>query len=443
MTWQVAKSATCLFSAGLLSILKFAGLMESRALLTSGEFMFSNNLTPRLPVVQEELDDEEGYFDDFHYDEPGTLPGTLTIPEGASPPVIVLIDYNEEKAERLDAATPEDCIPYLDTNSVSWVDVKGLGSEDILRRVGQVFDLHPLVLEDIVNVPQRPKIEEYDDHLLIIARMVTPKKSGGFLSEQVSFILGKFYVLTVQEEPDYDCFGPIRERIRTCKGTIRKHQADYLAYALIDSVIDGFFPVLEAYGEEIEELEDEVVENPSRRTIEKIHALKRELLALRRAIWPQRDAINALIRDGSDLISPEVQVYLRDCYDHAIQVLDMVETYRELAASLMDVYLSSVSNRMNEVMKFLTIISSIFIPLTFIAGIYGMNFNTEKSPFNMPELDWYWGYPLCLALMALIAVLLTLFFKRRGWFEDMSTMTVKEEYKNTPGKKILRKLRRR
>jgi magnesium transporter len=393
--------------------------------------------------AEEEEEEEEGYFDDYYYDEPGSLPGTLSIPEDAEPPVIVLIDYNEETATRLDVATPEDCAAYMDTESVSWVDVKGLGSEDVLRRLGQVFGLHALVLEDIVNVPQRPKIEEYHDQLLIIARMVTPKRSGGFFSEQVSFILGRYYLLTVQEEPDYDSFGPIRERIRTNKGTIRRNGADYLAYALLDSIIDGFFPVLEAYGEQIEDLENEVVENPSRQTLEKIHAVKRELLALRRAIWPQRDAINCLIRDGSHLISREVQIYLRDCYDHAIQVLDMVETYRELAASLMDVYLSSVSNKTNEVMKFLTVVSSIFIPLTFIAGVYGMNFNTEKSPFNMPELDWYWGYVACLVLMAVIAFGLIFFFWRRGWFENFSTIVVKEEYKEDALKKFFKQLRRR
>lgn len=366
--------------------------------------------------------DEESYVDYF-YDEPGSMPGTLEIDEDADPPIIVLIDYNEEQATRLEVATPEECAPYLDTHSVSWVDVKGLGSEDVLRRLGAVFSLHPLVLEDVVNVPQRPKVEEYDDQVLIITRMVTPKRKGmGFLSEQVSFILGQHYLLTVQEEPQYDCFGPIRERIRTNKGTIRKHRADYLAYALIDSIIDGFFPVLEAYGEQLEDLEDEVVANPTRKTLERIHAVKRELLTLRRAIWPQRDAINSLIRDGSVLISREVSVYLRDCYDHTVQVLDMVETYRELASSLMDVYLSSVSNRMNEIMKLLTVISSIFIPLTFIAGVYGMNFNTEKSPFNMPELDWYWGYPLCLGAMALTAAGLVYFFWRKGWFENFSTI---------------------
>jgi magnesium transporter len=384
----------------------------------------SGSTVPRTAsvLVNALVDDEENsYLDDFYFDEPGSVPGTLTIEADASPPTIFLIDYNEDNAVRLKIDAPEECAAYLDTESVSWVDVQGLGSENILRRLGQVFDLHPLVLEDVVNVPQRPKVEEYDDQLLFIARMVCLKDDErGFVSEQVSFILGKHYLLTVQEEPDYDTFGPVRERIRGNKGTMRKHGADYLAYALLDALIDGFFPVLEAYGEALEELEDEVVANPTRQSLEKIHRIKRELLALRRAIWPQRDAISVLIRDSNDLVSSEVRVYLRDCYDHAVQVLDMVETYREVASSLMDVYVSSVGNRMNEVMKLLTIISTIFIPLTFIAGVYGMNFNPETSPFNMPELNWYWGYPVCLATMGVIAIALVFYFYRRGWFENFS-----------------------
>lgn len=374
-----------------------------------------------MPFIHLNDDEDENDYFEYFSDEPGSMPGTLNIEADASPPVIFLIDYNETKAVRIKINEPEDCAAYLDTESVSWVDVEGLGNEDVLRRVGKVFGLHPLVLEDVVNVPQRPKIDEYQDQVLFIARMVTPRESGrGFISEQVSLILGKHYLLTVQEEPDYDCFGPVRERIRSAKGTIRQHNADYLAYALIDAIIDGFFPVLEDYGEALEELEDEVVANPTRQSLEKIHRIKRELLSLRRAIWPQRDAINSLIRDCNHLISDEVRVYLRDCYDHTVQVIDMVETYREVASSLMDVYVSSVGNRMNEVMKFLTIVSTIFIPLTFIAGVYGMNFNPEASPFNMPELNWYWGYPLCILLMGSVAVWLIFYFRRKGWFENFS-----------------------
>lgn len=380
-------------------------------------------------VSQPDEDDEDESYVDYFYDEPGSMPGTLSIEEDASPPTLVLIDYNETKATRVVLATPEECVPYLDTESVSWVDVQGLGSEDILQRLGKVFELHPLLLEDIVNVPQRPKVEDYESQQVIIARMVMlredPADRGDeecFISEQVSFVLGKYYLLTVQEEPEHDCFGPVRDRIRTNKGTIRKQGADYLAYALLDAIIDGFFPVLEEYGERIEDLEDEVVANPTPQTLEKIYKLRRELLTLRRSIWPQRNAINKLIRDGSPLISEEVRIYLRDCYDHSIQVLDMVETYRELAAGLMDVYLSSVSNKMNEVMKLLTIISTIFIPLTFIAGVYGMNFNPEASPWNMPELNWYLGYPAVWALMLAIAACLIYLFWRRGWFNNFSAI---------------------
>jgi magnesium transporter len=373
---------------------------------------------------KEDEEDDEAYFDYF-YDEPGSMPGTLSIEKDAPPPIIVLIDYNEHRATRVQVPTPEACAPYLDTESVSWVDVQGLGSEDVLQRLGKVFDLHPLVLEDIVNVPQRPKVEEYDHQLVIITRMVMPEEDGeGFYTEQVSFILGKYYLLTVQEEPELDTFNPVRDRIRTGKGTIRRHGADYLAYTLMDTIIDGFFPVLELYGERLEDLEDEVVTRPSRQTLEKIYTIKRELLTLRRAIWPQRDAINSLIRDGNFFISEEVRIYLRDCYDHAVQVLDMVETYRELASSLMDVYLSSVGNKMNEIMKLLTVISSIFIPLTFIAGVYGMNFNPDV-PGNMPELNTPFAYWICWLVMLAIAGASVLFFWKRGWFENFSTVEKK------------------
>lgn len=371
-------------------------------------------------LVEEPL--EDSYFKYF-YDDVGSVPGTLSIPKNALPPELEMIDYGEAEVVRVPIEKPEDCLAYLDNQSVSWVDVRGLGSEDILRRIGQVFHLHPLALEDVVNVPQRPKVEEYTEQVVIIARMVIAnQESEGFSSEQVSLVLGKNYLLTIQEEPKRDCFNRVRERICQNKGAIRKHGADYLAYTLIDAIIDGFFPVLERYGELIEELEDEVVDKPTRQTLERIHGVKRELLSLRRAIWPQRDAINTLIRDGSEMISPDVQIYLRDCYDHAVQILDMVETYRELASSLMDIYLSSVSNRMNEIMKVLTIISTIFIPLTFIVGVYGMNFNTEKSPYNMPELSWYWGYPLCWLVMLTIALSLLAYFWKRGWFENTQNL---------------------
>ena len=356
-----------------------------------------------------------GYF----YDRPGTTPGQLHLSADAPPADLVLIDYDRDQSTRVTIADPAIIKEYLKTHTVSWIDVAGLGNMATWDALSPIFNLHRMLVEDVVNVPQRPKVEHYQDQLLIVAIMVVLNSDHtGFTKEQVSLVLGKNYLLTIQEEPEEDCFHGVRQRIEIDRGIIRTQGADYLAYCLLDAIVDGFFPVLEYYGELIEELENEVITRPNRSTLEKIYKIRRELLTIRRAIWPQRDAINSLIRDGSDLISNEVQVYLRDCYDHTVQVMDMVETYRELAAGLMDVYLSAVSNKMNEIMKLLTVVSAIFIPLTFIAGVYGMNFDRDKSPLNMPELGWYWGYPFCLALMGITAGSLVFFFWKRGWFKS-------------------------
>jgi magnesium transporter len=360
---------------------------------------------------------------DYFYDRPGTTPGKLNLRQDSPAADLVLIDYNRTKATRIEIDHADRIRDYLDTDSVSWIDMLGLGNLENWKSLSPIFNLHRLLVEDIVNVPQRPKVEHYPDCILLITSMLVLQPQGeGFTKEQVSFVLGQNFLLTVQEEPEYDCFQSVRDRITNDKGIIREHGADYLAFCLLDAIIDGFFPVLEYYGELIEELEDEVVTRPDRGTLEKIYKVRRELLTIRRSIWPQREAINTLIRDGSDLISNEVQLYLRDCYDHTIQVMDMVETYRELATGLMDVYLSSVSNRMNEIMKFLTVISSIFIPLTFIAGIYGMNFNPDTSPLNMPELGWYWGYPACILLMFMVGGSSIWYFWRQGWFKNFSNL---------------------
>ena len=376
--------------------------------------------------LREEEEEERRHWD-YHYDEVGMAPGTLVIDDDASPTELTLIDYSENSAVRQKLRSPEEAAKHLDTDSISWIDLQGLGNEDVLNRLGSVFHLHPLVLEDVVNVPQRPKVEYYNDQVVIITRMVMMAPTANdedphFTSEQLSFVLGKNYLLTVQEELNQDCLDAVRNRIRDNIGRIRYEGADYLAYSLLDAVIDAYFPVLEDYGEYIESLEDEVIFDPTRQTVQKIYRIRRELMFLRRSIWPQRNALNQLIRDGSsDLISQEARVYLQDCYDHVVQLLDIVETYRELTANLMDVYLSSVSNRMNEVMKTLTVISSIFIPLTFIVGVYGMNFDTTSSPWNMPELEAYWGYPICWVVMIGIALGLSYYFWKKGWFEDTAT----------------------
>jgi len=354
---------------------------------------------------------EEDYFD-YYYHTPGALPGAFEIDPDAKPSCIELIDYDKTQVIHKVDLTPEECSAYLDSNGVTWIDVQGLGTEDILTRVGKVFTLHRLLLEDVVNVPQRPRCEDYAEKLLIIAQVVRLKTNGeGFETEQVSFIVAEKYLLTFQEEAIHDPFRLIKEQINISQGQIRESGIDYLTYRLIDSIIEGYFPVLEHYEDRIEFLEEKIIENPTRQDLEQVYWIRRELLALRRLVWPLRDVLNVLSRTGYNNINLDVQVYFRDCYDHVIQLLEIIESYRELASSLMEVYLSAISNRVNEVMKLLTIISTIFIPLTFIAGLYGMNFE------NMPELKSQWGYFICLGIMAIIALSLVYFFWRKGWFD--------------------------
>ncbi|NCR14636.1 MAG: magnesium/cobalt transporter CorA [Microcystis aeruginosa G13-12] len=367
-------------------------------------------------------DEEEDYFDYF-YDEPGSEPGTLIIEPDAKPSRIILIDYDEDNAIRKMDITPNACAPYIGTNTVSWMDIQGLGSETVLKQVGEIFNLHPLLLEDVVNVPQRPKLEDYNNQLLVISHMVRLKEDeSGFDTEQVSFVLGKRYLLSFQEEELQDCFEIVRDRIRTSQGRVRKSGADYLTYLLLDTIIDGYFPVVEHYEDRIEALEDVIISNPDRDTMQEIYDVRRELLALRRLIWPMRNVLNLLMRDHHGIVSDEVQIYFRDSYDHVIQILEIIEAYRELAASLMDVYMSTMGNKLNEIMKFLTVISTIFIPLTFIVGVYGMNFE------NMPELKGEWSYFMVWLVMLAVAGGLIFYFWRKGWFKPIYAL--KEEAKS-------------
>lgn len=367
--------------------------------------MRSNSIPPEI-----ETEEEEDYFD-YYYDEPGSEPGSLVIDPNALPTQINLIEYDLTNAYRKFNINAQDCRSCLDNNLVSWADIQGLGSEAIVRDIAEIFKLHNLILEDVVNVPQRPKIEDYQDQLLIILHSIKPNDDEkGFTSEQISLVLGKNYLLTFQED-SIDDFANMRDRIKNNQGKVRQLGADYLAYLILDTLIDNYFPVLEDYGERIELLEDLIVADPSQKTLKEIYSIRRELLALRRSIWPLRNLFNQLTREDNELISKEVYIYFRDCYYHTIQILDILETYRELASSLMDVLMSSMSNKMNEVVTLLTIISSIFIPLTFIAGVYGMNFEF------MPELTWRWGYFICLFLMFILALLMLFFFWQRGWFK--------------------------
>jgi magnesium transporter len=347
---------------------------------------------------------------------PGAAPGTLTVATDAMHPEIQALAYSAASfAEITPAALPDLAAPVL-APAVRWINVDGLGDIPTLRHIGTMFGLHPLALEDIVNLHQRPKVEAYEGYLFIVLRMpvsvpsIPPSSAPRLETEQVTMALGPDFVVTFQERPG-DSFEPVRHRLRSPGGQIRQRGPDYLAYALIDA----FFPILEDYGEQVEALEDDVIAHPGNRQIARIHELKRNLLTARRALWPLRDMLNALLREETPLIDPQTRIYLRDCHDHAIQLIDLVETYREICSGLVEIHLSSVSNRMNEIMKVLTIIATIFIPLTFIVGVYGMNFDPAAGPLSMPELGWRYGYPAVLLLMTLIAAGLLIWFRRKGW----------------------------
>lgn len=323
---------------------------------------------------------------------------------------IQLIDYDETQLKEKEPKTIEECFPFKDLPTVTWVNIDGLHDIQVMEKIGKHFNLHPLVMEDILNTEQRPKIEEFDDYLFIVLKMLCyDEKQNQINSEQVSVILGKNFVLSFQEKTG-DIFDPLRERIRSGKGRIRKMGPDYLAYTLLDAVVDNYFLVLEKLGEKIEGMEEELVTNPTPGTLHMIHTLKREMIFLRKSVWPLREVVSRLEREESPLIKESTGIFLRDVYDHTIQVIDTVETYRDMLSGMLDIYLSSISNRMNQVMKVLTIIATIFIPLTFLVGIYGMNFD------YMPELKWHWVYPWAFWLVMLgVTGFMLIYFRRKKW----------------------------
>lgn len=346
---------------------------------------------------------------------PGTPPGTLAIDPQAMPSRISGFTFTPDQvSEHADLALPDVARLIIEGRPV-WINIDGLGDADTLREMGKLFHLHPLALEDVVNLHQRPKFEDYDKHHFVVLRMpLAGLADQEFQSEQVSLCFGSDFVVTFQEVPG-DVFEPVRRRLRSEASQIRKRDPDYLAYALIDAAIDAFFPVLERFGEQVEALENDVIGRPTASHIGEIHRLKHELLTLRRSVWPMRDMIAAMLRDDSALIAESTRVYLRDCHDHTTQLIDMIETYREIASGLVEIHLSSLANRTNEVMQVLTLIATIFIPLTFVVGVYGMNFNTEISLWNMPELNLRYGYPVVMVFMLAIAVALVILFRRKGW----------------------------
>ena len=350
---------------------------------------------------------------------PGTPPGTLSHPdiELSENPIIKTVEYDEGELVERTVASVNDLPADVNPGRMLWVEINGIGDLDVLRQLGEKYHLHPLALEDVVHAPQRPKMEHYDNFIFIIAQMVYRDDEGRICGEQVSMFLGKNLLITVQEDPEFDVFNPVRDRIRAGRGYIRKLGPDYLAYALLDAIIDHCFPILESLGDALETLEDELMNRPQAHFVATIHEHRRTLMQLRRFVWPQRDVISAMLHDESGLISKQTKVFLRDCYDHTVQIMDLLESYREVSSGLMELYLSSMGMRTNEIMRVLTVMSSIFIPLTFVAGVYGMNFDYAdgRMPLNMPELHQPHGYIVCIVIMIAISVGQIVFFKRKRW----------------------------
>lgn len=322
---------------------------------------------------------------------------------------ITFLDYDEKEFKEEEVKTVEKCFPYKSKPSVTWINIDGVHDINVIEEIGKHFGIHPLVLEDIVNTDQRPKMEDFDDYVYVALKMLYPSEgSREILSEQISLILGQNFVISFQEHAG-DVFNAIRERIRNAKGRIRKMGTDYLAYSLIDTIVDNYFIILEKFGEKIEEIEEELVANPTTETLQTIHGLKREMIFSRKSVFPLREVISGLQRGESSLIHESTGIFLRDVYDHTIQVIDTIETYRDMNSGMLDIYLTSISNKMNEVMKVLTIFAAIFIPLTFIAGVYGMNFQ------YMPELSIPWAYPAVWIVIILVSISLLVYFKHKKW----------------------------
>jgi magnesium transporter len=341
----------------------------------------------------------------------GLPPGTLVhIGERKAEELkITIIDYDEVHFQEREIEKIEECFVFRDRPTITWINVDGLHQVEILETLGECYGLHPLVLEDILNTDQRPKMEDYGDYIYIVLKMLDQNNKGNeIVTEQISLILGPNFVFSFQERAG-DTFDQIRERIRNSKGRIRKMGADYLAYTLLDSIVDNYFIILEKLGEKIEFLEEELVTRPIPETLQAIHHLKREMIFLRKAVWPLREVVGSMERGEPPLVKETTRIYLRDVYDHTIQVIDTIETFRDMVSGMLDIYLSSVSNRLNAVMKVLTIIATIFMPLTFIAGIYGMNFK------YMPELEWYWGYPAVWLVVVIIGISMLIYFKKKRW----------------------------
>ncbi|MBU6453786.1 MAG: magnesium/cobalt transporter CorA [Cyanobacteria bacterium REEB67] len=341
----------------------------------------------------------------------GGYPEFVNFDPGAPKSEAFFVAYSENSFIKRTIVDTKELESQVGQWPVIWVNIEGLGSSELLQNMQRIFKVHPLAMEDIISVHQRAKYETYDDNFFLIAHMLEAREE--LVTEQVAIYAGRGFVVTFQEGP-IDATTPVLERLEKGQGRLRRLGADYLVYAIIDGIIDGYYPMLENFGERLEDIEDQILEHPDRRTMAQVHVMKRELLSMRRALFPLREALSSILRVAPDSFSDDTMLHLRDCYDHVVQITDFIETYRELASDLMDVYLSSISLRLNEVMKVLTIITTICAPPTLIAGIYGMNFKTEVSPFNMPELSWFFGYPFALLLMALSSFCMFAVINRTG-----------------------------
>ncbi len=352
---------------------------------------------------------------------PGSAPGVINLPDDAVKLSLHSIVYDQNSINESDLSSISEIRTQLQNSpdKIHWFDVKGFGNKLFLEQLADFFGIHRLQLEDVVNVYQRPKVEEYQGHLFFIARVLRDQP-GGFTNDQLSIFLSKNFIITFQDKYD-DILDPVRNRLRMGKGFLRRMGADYLAYSVMDVVVDNYYPILEKMGDSLDDLQDELIANPSRDALNRILQKKRDLVSLRRIIWTERDKMNDILRSSFTEISDATKVFFRDTYDHCIQLLDLVESYKEVTASLMDVYQSSVSNKLNQVMKVLTIISTIFIPLTFIVGLYGMNFQRHDPvtgrdlPLNMPELYTPHGYLVVCIVMVLIVIFQLIFFYKKGW----------------------------
>jgi len=322
---------------------------------------------------------------------------------------ITLMDYDESHFLEKEVRLVEESFPFKDKPTVTWINIDGIHEIEIIEKIGKYFGVHPLILEDILNTEKRPKMEDFETYIYVTLKILKQTdNSDKILSEQVSLIIGTNFVISFMESKD-DIFDPIKERIRSGKGHIRKMGSDFLAYSLIDAIVDNYFVIMEKFGEKIEVMEEELVKNPTPGTLKSLHDTQRELMILRKSVWPLREVVNNMVRGESTLIHESTLIYLRDVYDHTIEVIDMIEGLRDMVSRMFDIYLSSMSNKLNEIMKILTIIATVFIPLTFIVGVYGMNFE------YMPELKWRWSYPVIWVIMVFIGIYMMNYFRKRKW----------------------------